>query len=101
MQNEKGAGDMTKTERTDCGDALPGAEEGADIELVSEITCPECGHKAREEMPVNACQFFYYCTSCKARLRPHAGDCCVYCSYGTVPCPPVQLAAGGNKPSCC
>jgi hypothetical protein len=24
------------------------------------------------------------------RLRPKAGDCCVFCSYGTVPCPPVQ-----------
>jgi hypothetical protein len=23
-------------------------------------------------------------------LSPKAGDCCVFCSYGSVPCPPVQ-----------
>jgi hypothetical protein len=41
-------------------------------------------------MPTDACQFFYECTSCKAMLRPKAGDCCVFCSYGSVKCPPVQ-----------
>lgn len=25
-------------------------------------------------------------------LRPKAGDCCVFCSYGSVKCPPIQLA---------
>ncbi|MDD2796322.1 MAG: GDCCVxC domain-containing (seleno)protein [Acidocella sp.] len=34
-------------------------------------------------------------------LRPKPGDCCVLCSYGSVPCPPIQLErqAGGN--GCC
>ena len=32
-----------------------------DIELISIITCPKCGHKKEEEMPTNACQFFYVC----------------------------------------
>ncbi|MEL6103792.1 MAG: GDCCVxC domain-containing (seleno)protein, partial [Pseudomonadota bacterium] len=36
------------------------------------------------------------CTSCKTVLKPLPGDCCVYCSYGTVACPPIQ--EGG---SCC
>ncbi|MCR9089703.1 MAG: hypothetical protein NXH97_23565 [Rhodobacteraceae bacterium] len=58
--------------------------------LVSTITCPECGHSAEECMPTNACQWFYECTSCKAILNPLPGDCCVYCSYGTVACPPIQ-----------
>ena len=73
------------------------------VELFSKITCPQCGHREKEQMPTNACQFFYYCKSCDARLRPLAGDCCVYCSYGTVPCPPIQLAKGksGNNGSCC
>ncbi|WP_234222082.1 GDCCVxC domain-containing (seleno)protein [Ruegeria pomeroyi] len=62
----------------------------------SELTCPKCGHKAVETMPTDACQWFYECTSCKAMIKPLPGDCCVYCSYGTVPCPPIQ--AGG---SCC
>ena len=56
----------------------------------SEITCPNCGHTKEEEMPTNACQFFYECTNCKKVLTPNDGDCCVYCSFGTVPCPPIQ-----------
>ncbi|MFC6636980.1 hypothetical protein GV827_20755 [Sulfitobacter sp. JBTF-M27] len=66
------------------------------IILESEITCPECGNKAVETMPTDACQWFYECTSCGAVIKPLPGDCCVYCSYGTVPCPPIQ--EGG---SCC
>lgn len=29
-----------------------------------------------------------------------AGDCCVYCSYGSVPCPPIQLSPR-EKGGCC
>ena len=56
----------------------------------SEITCPECGHKKMETMPIDACVYFYVCENCKATLKPLHGDCCVYCSYGSVKCPPVQ-----------
>ena len=31
---------------------------------------------------------------CGAPLKPKAGDCCVFCSYGSVPCPPLQAARG-------
>jgi len=61
----------------------------------SVITCPHCGFAQREEMPVDACLFFYDCKNCGARLRPKDGDCCVFCSFGSVPCPPKQ--AGGRK----
>jgi hypothetical protein len=44
----------------------------------------------QETMPTDACQFFYECEHCKAMLRPKPGDCCVFCSYGSVKCPPVQ-----------
>ena len=54
------------------------------------ITCPYCRHKKTEVMPENLCQFFYDCESCKKLIKPLKGDCCVYCSYGSVPCPPVQ-----------
>jgi hypothetical protein len=64
----------------------------ARIELQSVITCPECGHKKEETMPVDACRYFYECENCHARLKPKAGDCCVFCSYGTVKCPPVQAS---------
>jgi len=58
--------------------------------LQSVITCPHCAMEKPELMPTDACQFFYICTSCGATLRPKAGDCCVSCSYGSVPCPPIQ-----------
>lgn len=65
-------------------------------ELQSDLTCPECGHVKRETMPQDACQFFYECKNCKTLLRPRVGDCCVFCSFGTVKCPPVQA-----ERSCC
>jgi hypothetical protein len=55
--------------------------------LISIITCPYCGRAAKELMPSNACQLFYNCKQCGARLKPKPGDCCVFCSYGSVPCP--------------
>ena len=58
--------------------------------LEAVITCPACGHTNAETMPTNACQFFYECKGCGTLLKPKARDCCVFCSYGSVPCPPVQ-----------
>ncbi|MCW8861268.1 MAG: hypothetical protein OQK07_02465, partial [Rhodospirillales bacterium] len=63
----------------------------------STVTCPHCGHRETEEMPENACWYFYDCKGCGVRLKPKEGDCCVFCSYGDWPCPPVQVAAS----SCC
>lgn len=60
------------------------------IESYSTIMCPDCGHSEREEMPIDACQFFYECKGCGTLIRPLPGDCCVFCSFGDVPCPPIQ-----------
>ena len=68
-------------------------------ELHSEITCPHCGHRSMEEMPTDACQVLYDCPACDAVLRPKSGDCCVFCSYGSVPCPPVQIEGKGRSGS--
>jgi hypothetical protein len=65
----------------------------------STITCPVCGTVKSETMPMDACRYFYECTGCATLLRPKPGDCCVFCSYGSVPCPPIQ-AADAN-PLCC
>jgi hypothetical protein len=61
------------------------------VKLESTITCTNCGHQKKEIMPTNACQYFYECESCKEMLKPKLEDCCVFCSYGTVACPPIQL----------
>jgi hypothetical protein len=66
--------------------------------LQSTLTCPACGAQALETMPSDACQYFYDCTACGTLLRPKPGDCCVFCSYGSVPCPPIQLGGDGD---CC
>jgi rubredoxin len=64
-------------------------------ELQSTITCPACGHTAIETMPTRACQCRYECKACGLEMRPKKGDCCVFCSYGSVPCPPIQEAGEG------
>jgi hypothetical protein len=66
------------------------------IELLSNITCPSCCHKKEETMPTDACLYFYECENCHIRLKPQQDDCCVFCSYGTVKCPPIQMGA-----NCC
>ncbi|MFQ5933670.1 MAG: GDCCVxC domain-containing (seleno)protein [Dehalococcoidia bacterium] len=58
------------------------------------LTCPECGVEQEADMPTDACQYFYECVNCNALLRPKEGDCCVFCSYADVPCPPIQSEAG-------
>ena len=65
--------------------------------LESVITCPHCATAKAETMPTDACRVFYDCTGCGARLRPKQGDCCVFCSYGSVPCPPIQDACSGES----
>ncbi|HEY8010999.1 MAG TPA: GDCCVxC domain-containing (seleno)protein [Rudaea sp.] len=72
----------------------------AAIELSSTLTCPTCGHAKTEVMPTDSCTYFYECDGCGDLLKPLPGDCCVFCSYGTVRCPPIQ-AAGTSSGCCC
>jgi hypothetical protein len=69
-----------------------------DVVLESTITCPDCGVSRTERMPTDACLWYWECPACGVLVRPKSGDCCVYCSYGTVPCPPVQVSGRGG---CC
>lgn len=64
--------------------------------LESVLRCPQCGFEKSEIMPTDACQYYYECTACHTLLRPQPGDCCVFCSYGSVKCPPIQM-----QRSCC
>jgi hypothetical protein len=69
--------------------------------LQSVIACPHCGTAKSETMPTDACQYFYVCTGCGERLKPKQGDCCVFCSYGSVPCPPIQAERTTVAGACC
>jgi hypothetical protein len=64
------------------------------VTLRSVLRCPQCGYSRAETMPADACQIRYTCRRCGTELRPRAGDCCVYCSYGSQPCPSKQAAGG-------
>ena len=54
-------------------------------------------HQATETMPANACVAFYDCKECGETLKPLPGSCCVFCAYGSVPCPPIRQ---GVEPCC-
>lgn len=60
------------------------------MQTVSTITCPACGKQTTEQMDLNACRYFFRCAECGEELRPLHGDCCVFCSFGDIPCPPQQ-----------
>jgi len=62
------------------------------VVLQSVLTCPCCGFARQETMPTDSCRFFYQCLNCGTLLKPKAGDCCVFCSFGSVRCPPMQQA---------
>ena len=61
------------------------------VVLESGPTCPACGSTQSEATPSDACQFYCECKHCRTLLRLKPGDCRVFCSYGSVKCPPVQL----------
>ena len=67
-----------------------------DINLKSIITCPDCGFNKMEVMPTDYCQYSYKCSNCETILKPKEGDCCVYCSFATQNCPPMQ-----KNQNCC
>jgi hypothetical protein len=64
----------------------------SELLLESTVTCPECGHSKTEVMPLDVCQWAYECEHCHAMLKPKAGDCCVFCSYGSARCPSRQAS---------
>ncbi|MFH1873291.1 MAG: GDCCVxC domain-containing (seleno)protein [Pseudomonadota bacterium] len=55
-------------------------------------------------MPTDACQWFmsatprrgryprwdYKCEKCQVPLKPKHDDCRMFCSYGDIPCAPIQ-----------
>jgi len=69
-----------------------------DITPESTLKYPNCGYRKTETMPTDSCQYLDECGSCGRLLTPRHGDCCVFCSYGTVARPPIQQGAGCCAP---
>ena len=68
----------------------PPSDQTGKYVVYSVIKYPHCGLAKTEQMPIDSRRIVYECIGCGATLRPVSGDCCVFCSYGSVPCPPVQ-----------
>ena len=62
----------------------------------SVLHCPVCSFEEILEMPTDACVYYHSCAGCGELLKPKVGDCCVFCSYGSVPCPPKAADASCN-----
>ncbi|WP_370624722.1 GDCCVxC domain-containing (seleno)protein [Polynucleobacter sp. 80A-SIGWE] len=64
-------------------------------EHCSTITCPICLNAEILALPKGSSQHLYRCHSCKTILRPKSGDCCIFCSFGSIDCssPEKNLAA--------
>ncbi|MEK9671890.1 MAG: GDCCVxC domain-containing (seleno)protein [Rhodospirillaceae bacterium] len=64
---------------------------GAPLNFITTVECPMCGHHADERMPPDVVIEYYQCMECGQLLKPEPGDHCVFCSYGTQPCPDQQM----------
>ena len=71
-------------------DDMNNSKSSTELSETSEITCPKCGHKKVEILPIDVCTIKYTCENCKTELTPKIGDCCVFCTYGTHKCPSMQ-----------
>ncbi|WP_428984160.1 GDCCVxC domain-containing (seleno)protein [Ralstonia psammae] len=58
------------------------------VVLESVLTRPHCGSAKRDLMPRRPCLFYWGCPQWRTLLRPKPRDCCLFCSFGSVPCPP-------------
>jgi len=67
------------------------------LKKTTTISCPVCKFKSEVQMDPEEPLQFYFCEECGARLKPKPGDCCVYKSYGSVPCVATQK---GKKNGC-
>ena len=66
--------------------------DGKPVEGQTPTTLPSLDGKKVYEVKLTMKGFHDW----KVKLKPKAGDCCVFCSYGSVPCPPIQ-----ESRSCC
>jgi hypothetical protein len=53
--------------------------------LIGTLTCPECRHKQKMEIPTKGCMYFYVCENCKKIIK--GKNRCVFCSYADKECP--------------
>jgi hypothetical protein len=55
------------------------------------VTCPVCKTQVQEHMVSETLKLIYHCPVCLTWLSPKKGDHCIYDSYGSANCPPIQV----------
>ena len=61
--------------------------------LETVMTCPSCHAKEKQTMWPHFIESVFVCNKCN---KPHLqipDRCCIYCSYGSIECPPIQEVA--------
>lgn len=61
------------------------------VKTKANLTCPFCGVAQEVKMPETGCQYMHQCQKCGKVITAKEGDCCVFCSYADIKCPPKQL----------
>jgi hypothetical protein len=61
------------------------------------VTCPVCKTQVQETMVPETLKLIYHCPVCLTWLSPKKGDHCIYESYGSVNCPPIQVKKRREK----
>ena len=55
------------------------------------LTCPVCKNRTQEFMVSESLKLVFQCPACLTWLSPKKNDHCIYDSYGSVNCPPIQI----------
>lgn len=64
----------------------------------STLVCPRCNHGERMMMAENSSLVVHVCQSCGLEMHRLPGNCCLFCTWGTVPCPTAQRAYNPGLP---
>jgi|GEM_PF-3210487 len=57
------------------------------LQLQSTLTCPNCGHQEKVDIPLLAKKITHSCSNCNATSCSSDTDkSCVFCSYGDTAC---------------
>ncbi len=66
------------------------------IKTRSIVQCPHCGFKTVEHMPSVRKVMTFCCPACERSCAADDKHCCVFCQYGSVPCPTAQAGKGDD-----
>lgn len=56
------------------------------------VNCPCCGHSQSITMDYGASPQVYVCDLCLSAIAAPAGECCLFCAYGSKFCEPKSNA---------